>query len=306
MSKVYMQDGRLVVPDCVTVPFIEGDGVGAEITPVSQMIVNEAVKKAYQENLVFPILIGNKEEISKRLEIEEIPEEIEIINAEKGREVEVAIDLVHQKCANAIMKGSIETAAFMRSLVRKENGILKAGNLLNHITILEIAGYHKLIGITDAALLMYPSVAERKKAIENCAVYMQSIGRKNLKVSALAAIEKMNPKMPETLEADALKQICIKEGIADCYVEGPISYDLAISKEAAKEKNYRSPVAGDTDLLVVNNITSGNLLVKSLTCSAKAAGAGIVLGAKIPIILTSRSSSVNAKYRSILLAAAMN
>ena len=266
-----------------------------------------SILEAYKEGLVQPVLIGNSQEIMDKLKALEygLIDKIEIVESSDENMTKVALDYVRSGAADIIMKGAIETAPFMSAIVKKENGALKDGNLLNHITILEIPGYHKLVGITDAALLMYPSIEEKKIAIDNSISYLKKIGFQEVKVSILAAIEKINPKMPETVEADLLKKRYREKKIPGCYVEGPISYDLAMDKRAALEKHYCSPVAGDSDLLVVNNIISGNLLVKSLTHSAKAVGAGIVLGANIPVVLTSRASSAEAKYRSILLAAAM-
>ena len=171
--------------------------------------------------------------------------------------------------------------------------------------MLEIPNYHKLVVLTDGALMMYPSLEQKRRIIENAVGYLRDAGFEKPKVAVLAAVEKLNPKMPETVDADQLKKMNLADDLKDCIIEGPISYDLAMKPGAAEEKSYESLVAGDTDVLLVPNITVGNVLLKSLTCSAKAKGAGLVLGAKVPVILTSRSTGTDGKLRSVALACAL-
>jgi phosphate butyryltransferase len=139
--------------------------------------------------------------------------------------------------------------------------------------------------------------------IENAVITLTKMGVKQPKVAVMSSAEEINPKVPESLDANELKMMNQRGAITDCIVDGPISYDLAISKEAAELKNYSSPVAGDVDVMVVPNITAGNLLAKALVYSGGARTAGFVVGAKVPIILTSRSATTEDKYMAIILAA---
>ena len=163
--------------------------------------------------------------------------------------------------------------------------------------------YHKLFAVTDVGLMMYPSLEQKKIIIENAVGIFNALGETLPKVGVLAAVEKVNPKMPETVDAAKLKEMNMDGTLSGCIVEGPISYDLCMDCEAAAIKEYTSPVAGDPDILLVPNIVSGNLVAKCLTCSGAAKTCGIVSGAKVPIILTSRSAPAEDKYRSIVLSA---
>lgn len=266
----------------------------------------EAVVAARKAQIANSILIGSEEGIKQKLQAMNCEEEFPIIDvADPEGAVMQAVELVQQGKADAIFKGMVETATLMRAIVRKENGLLPAGNVMSHITMLEIPNYHKLVVLTDGALMTYPSLEQKRRIIENAVGYLRDAGFEKPKVAVLAAVEKLNPKMPETVDADELKKMYLAGDLKDCIIEGPISYDLAMKPGAAEEKSYESPVAGDTDVLVVPNITVGNVLLKSLTCSAKAKGAGLVLGAKVPVILTSRSTGTDGKLRSVALACAL-
>ncbi|WP_213973968.1 phosphate acyltransferase [Tepidanaerobacter acetatoxydans] len=265
----------------------------------------EAVLKAYKEGIIDPILIGDGQDISYRLEKLGCSNSFNIITVKTPLDaIDVAIKLVKENKADIILKGLIETADIMKAIVKKENALCERG-VMSHLSLVEIPNYYKLIGITDCALLMYPTLEQKKLAICNAVEFLTSTGFKDIKVAVLAAVEKVNPKMPETVDANQLKVMCQEGEIPGCQVEGPISYDLAMKPGAAAIKGFDSAVAGNPDLLVVPNIVAGNILVKCLTCSAKARSAGLILGAKVPIIITSRSSSVQNKYLSIVIASAI-
>ncbi|MCL2124550.1 MAG: phosphate acyltransferase [Oscillospiraceae bacterium] len=165
--------------------------------------------------------------------------------------------------------------------------------------------YHKMLAISDIGLNTYPDANAKKAIIENAVKMLKTLGIENPKVAVLSAVEKVNPKMPETIDADALKQMNRRGEITGCIIEGPISFDLATDPSAAAIKGYSSPVAGDADLLIVPDFVSGNILVKSLTQFAGTQTAGAVLGAKVPIVFTSRSADASDKYNSIALAACL-
>lgn len=264
----------------------------------------EAVFKAKKNNIVEPILIGNKKKIIEILSrLHESVLEESIINVESDSEAaEKAVGLINENKADFIMKGKIQTADLLRAVVNKENG-LRTGKVMSHIVIHEIPTYHKLLAVTDGGMMMYPSLDEKKQIIENAVSTFLALGYENPKVAVLAAVETVNPKMQESVDADMLKKLNIKGEIKNCIVEGPISYDLTMSKESASIKGFVSPVTGEADIIVVPNITVGNILGKSLVYSAGAKMAGFIVGAKVPIVLTSRGSTSEEKYLSLALSA---
>ena len=264
----------------------------------------EAVFKAKKDNIVEPILIGNKKKIIEILSgLHESVLEESIINVESDSEAaEKAVELINENKADFIMKGKIQTADLLRAVVNKENG-LRTGKVMSHIVIHEIPTYHKLLAVTDGGMMMYPNLDEKKQILENAVSTFLALGYENPKVAVLAAVETVNPKMQESVDADMLKKLNIKGEIKNCIVEGPISYDLTMSKESASIKGFVSPVTGEADIIVVPNITVGNILGKSLVYSAGAKMAGFIVGAKVPIVLTSRGSTSEEKYLSLALSA---
>ena len=264
----------------------------------------EAVFKAKKDNIVEPILIGNKKKIIEILSgLHESVLEESIINVESDSEAaEKAVELINENKADFIMKGKIQTADLLRAVVNKENG-LRTGKVMSHIVIHEIPTYHNLLAVTDGGMMMYPNLDEKKQIIENAVSTFLALGYENPKVAVLAAVETVNPKMQESVDADMLKKMNIKGEIKNCIVEGPISYDLTMSKESASIKGFVSPVTGQADIIVVPNITVGNILGKSLVYSAGAKMAGFIVGAKVPIVLTSRGSTSEEKYLSLALSA---
>lgn len=265
----------------------------------------EAVIRAYKEQVCVPILIGKQKEIVKILKsFPPILNESTIINIERDEDAaKKAVELIRNGEADFIMKGKIQTADLLRVVVKKEMG-LRGDRMISHIAIFEIPLYHKLLAITDGGMVMYPSLDDKRQIIENAVEVFHTLGYSTPKVAILSAIETINPKMLDTTEADDLKQMNERGEIKNCIVEGPISYDLAMSEDSAAIKGYKSTITGDVDILVVPSITVGNILAKALCYSAGAKMAGIVVGAKTPIVLTSRGSSAEEKYLSLVLAAA--
>ena len=265
----------------------------------------QAVFKAKKDNIVEPLLIGDKTKIKEILHnLNESLDDAQIIEAENDTVAAMkAVELVNDKKADFIMKGKIQTADLLRAVVNKEKG-LRTGKIMSHFVFNEIPNYHKLIVTTDGGMMMYPDVNEKKQIIENAVNTLIAMGYEKPKVAVLAAVEKVNPKMPESVDAGLLKEMNQKGEIKDCIVEGPISYDLTMSRESAEIKGYSSPVVGDADILIVPNIAAGNILGKALVYSAGAKMAGFIVGAKVPIVLTSRGSSAEEKYLSLVLSAA--
>ncbi|GLC29481.1 bifunctional enoyl-CoA hydratase/phosphate acetyltransferase [Clostridium omnivorum] len=264
----------------------------------------EAVFRAKKDNIVEPILIGDKQKIKEVIERlqEDLSEEAIIEVNDDAAAAAKAVELINSEKADFIMKGKIQTADILKAVVNKEKG-LRTGNVMSHVVIHELPTYHKLLAVTDGGMMMYPNLEEKKQIIENAVNTFIAMGYDEPKVAVLAAVETVNPKMPEAVDADLLKKMNENGEIKNCIVEGPISYDLTMSKESADIKGFKSPVTGDADILIVPNITAGNILGKSLVYSAGAKMAGFIVGAKVPIVLTSRGSTAEEKYLSLVLSA---
>ena len=265
----------------------------------------EAVMTAKKDGIIDAMLIGNEEKIRQIL-LQEGADPADYIIVPSGSEEEslkIAIESIHTGKASVIMKGKMETAPFMTAIIHKENNMMSGGRISLVGLFEQPTSYHKLIAVTDMGMNTYPNLEGKKDEINNAVRLLHALGIECPKVACLCAVEKVNPKMPETVDADELKKMNAAGEIPGCIVEGPISFDLAISKESADLKGYESPVAGDADLLLVPDITCGNVLVKCMTEYAGAMTAGTMLGAKCPLIVTSRSAAASDKYYSIALAA---
>lgn len=265
----------------------------------------EAVFHAVENNIIEPVLIGDKKkikEIAAKLG-KAVSDDSIIETADDNEAAAKAVELARNGQVDFIMKGKLQTADLLRAVVDKEKG-LRTGKVMSHVSIQEVPTYHKLIITTDGGMMMYPDLEQKKKIIENAVGVLHSLGYENPKVGVLAAVETVNPKMPESVDGGKLKEMNQNGEITGCIVEGPISYDLAMNKESAEIKGYSSPVAGDPDILIVPNITAGNILGKCLVYSAGAKMAGFIVGAKVPIVLTSRGSSSEEKYLSLVISAA--
>lgn len=267
----------------------------------------EAIKEAMEEGIMKPVLVGDKPVIEAILkEIGLFVDQTDIYDVPDPDEAaKKAVELIHEDKGDFIMKGKLETAQVLRPVVNKESG-LGTGRVMSHFVFFELPYYHKLLVITDGGVMTYPNLDQKKQIIENTVDTLKCLGYENPKVAVVAAVEKINPKMPATVDAGALKEMNQKGEIKDCIIEGPISLDLALEKEASVIKGYDSPVAGDADAIIVPDIQAGNLLGKAVTIIARGNMAGFVVGAKVPVVFTSRSSSAREKFLSIVLAAAVS
>jgi phosphate butyryltransferase len=266
--------------------------------------VVEAALHAQHEGIAEPLLVGDRAKINEILRsLDQNPADHNVVNASAGGQAQKAVDLVKDGTANVLMKGMIETGDMMHSVVRKENN-LRTGRVMSHVVFFDrIPKYHKLLVQTDGGMVMYPTLEDKKAIIENAVSTLLSIGYVCPKVAVLAAIEKVNPKMIESVEADALRQMNLSGEIENCVVEGPISYDVAMNKDIARHKGYSSDNCGDFDVLIVPNMNAGNILSKCWTVTCNALMGGVIIGAKVPVILNSRGSSAEEKFYSIALAA---
>lgn len=260
-----------------------------------------AVKDACKMNIIKAILIGDEKkirEISKKINFD--LSEVEIINeVDLKLCAEKAVKSVSSKKADYVMKGLLDTSIILKEVLNKEYG-LRTDSLLSHVMIYEVPNYHKLLILTDGGMNIDPDVPQKKKIIENAIKAGKSLGIDTLKIACLAAKEKVNPKMKRTVDADELKNMN-QQGMfgKNIIVEGPIAFDLAISKQACRIKEYESEVGGDADILLVPNIETGNGIGKALTYMANAKSAGIIMGAKSPIVLVSRADTHESKLYSI-------
>jgi len=264
----------------------------------------EAVCNAVKKNLVSARLYGKASQIIAALEaLGEDPDQYVIVNTNSPEESAFIAGIATKEGeADFILKGLIPTGILLKNLFRKETGF-RTGGLISHMNIVEVGNYHKLLALCDAAINLRPTLEQKQHILCNAVEALRKMGIDMPKVAVIASSETVNEKMPETVDAAALKAMNVSGEIANCIVEGPISYDLAISKEAADIKGYESPVAGDADLLVCPDIVSANVLIKCLRHSANALTAGIVVGGRVPVVLNSRAASAADKYRTMVLAA---
>ena len=267
----------------------------------------DAVSKAAALGIIDPILIGNRLEIMRiagensiSLDGHEIIDEPDVLRA-----VETAVRLVHDGSADVLMKGLCSTAQLLKGVLNREWG-LRRGELLSHFALFEIPAYHKLLGITDVAINIAPTLEEKSAIIGNAVEFMSRLGYKLPKIAAVAAVETVNDQMPATVEAARLAGMNADGRIAGCLIGGPLAFDTAISRESALHKRIGGEVAGDADLLLMPDIEAGNVLYKALAYFASAKVASVILGASAPVVLTSRSDSEEAKLNSILLASAVD
>jgi phosphate butyryltransferase len=264
-----------------------------------------AVIRAWKANIIEPILVGNEEGIqdvcaSNNFDITGL----RIINEpEPEKAVATSVKMLSSKQADILMKGKIGTATVLKCVLNKEWG-LRTGNLLSHIALFEVDTYQKVIAVTDVAMNIAPTLHDKIAIVNNSVACLNRLGYKMPKVAVLGAVEMVNENMQATLDAALLSKMNQRDQIRNCIIDGPLAFDNAVSIESAQLKGIKSDVAGDTDILLMPDIEVGNVLYKSLVFFAKAKVASIILGAMVPIVLTSRSDSEQAKFDSILLAAA--
>jgi len=212
----------------------------------------------------------------------------------------VAVGLIREGAGTGLMKGIIETGVLLKAVLNKETGVRGSG-VLSHLAILEAPGYHKLIGITDGGMIPCPTLDQKAHIAINAAEYFRSIGYVRPKIAAICASESVSEKIQETVDAAELQKMSRKGYLGDCLLEGPLSFDIAVSSDSAAVKNFSSEISGNVDILLMPNISVGNVLAKGLIYWAGAKMAGCILGAGIPIVLSSRGASAEEKMLSIVM-----
>lgn len=266
--------------------------------------VLEAVKIAKERGIADSILVGDKEKIEAvAAEMNMDLAGFEIIDKPDVAEAALtAVKLVHDKKADILLKGLLDTKLFLKSVLNKECGLRK-GKMMSHVCVFEIEGIDRLLFFTDVAFNTYPSLDDKVTIINNAVEIAKACGIETPKVAPICAVEVVNPKMPPTVDAAALTEMNEKGEIKDCVIYGPLSMDLAIDPEAAKHKGVSNPVAGHADILLFPNIDAGNITYKIVVRTAKAKNGNLLIGTSAPVILTSRSDDFETKINSIALAA---
>ena len=258
----------------------------------------------WKHTLITPILVGDAAKI--RAAAQELGEDIsglELIDEpDHALAAAKAVALVHEGRARAVMKGKLHTDVLLGAIVKREGG-LRTGRRLSHVFVMDVPGLNHLLMISDAAINIAPDLETKVDIVQNAVDLAHALGIDQPKVGVLSAVETVNPKIPSTLEAAALAKMADRGQIRGALVDGPLAMDNAIDMEAARTKGIHSAVAGSAEILIVPNLESGNMLAKELTFLAHAEAGGIVLGAKVPVILTSRADDDKARLASCAVAA---
>ena len=265
-----------------------------------------AVRDALEIGIIEPVLIGDSEKIrsiagSIGLELKgvEIIDEKDPVKASAR-----AVSFAKDGEADFLMKGLVSTADFLRCILDKDNGV-GMGTTMSHAALFEIPAYHKLICATDCGMILLPSMKEKIDIINNAVSIYKKLKAEPPKVAILAAVELVNERMDATVHAALLSTMNRRGQIKDCIIDGPLAFDNLISKESCEHKKIKTDVGGDTDIIICPNLETGNSLYKALTYLGGATTASVMLGAKVPVVLTSRSDSDRSKLMAIALAAAM-
>ncbi|MDH8679851.1 phosphate butyryltransferase [Fusibacter bizertensis] len=268
--------------------------------------VLKAIKSAYDKGIVNGYLVGNVELITKiAKEIDLDLSGFELINIIDLAEASLkAVELVSTGKADLVMKGLVDTSIILKAVLNKEVG-LRTGNALSHVAIFDVPTYHKILLVTDAAMNIAPDVNTKKQIIENTLFVTKALNIETPNVGIIAAKEKVTESMIATVDAGELVKMNQQGLITGCKVGGPFALDNAVSKEAAEIKGIKDPMAGDVDVLLCPTIEAGNVLYKALNFLANAKSAGIIVGAKAPVVLTSRADSDDSKLNSIALGVLM-
>ncbi|MCI5943388.1 MAG: hypothetical protein MRZ41_01655 [Eubacterium sp.] len=261
---------------------------------------------AEEDGFVTPILVGNRKKITdmldrlgladRKYDLQPVSDDVNV--------VQYSIEMILAGKADVLMRGNTQTRDFLMPVLNKGNHLLSHG-LMTHVVMLKIPDCEKITAISDVTILVEPSIEQRKEVIKNMVRALRLIGVENPNIALLSLVEKPSFHMRDTVEAQTLVMQQEEEPFAPCNLVGPIPYDLIISKEAARLKNYDCPYCGKFDGIVAPNLLSGNLMIKILENNARANSFGIIMGAKIPIAITSRSDSKEQAYLSLAAAALM-
>ena len=267
-----------------------------------------AVKQAVDENLIRAILIGDESRIISICRENQIdPSSYRIINQPDNLlAASLAIEMINNSEGDVLMKGLISTDQLMKAILNKTNGLIEAGQLLSHVTVIENNNYHKLIIAGDVAVIPLPDLNQKRIIINYLVVTAKILGISNPKVAVIAPTEKVLPSIPSTIDADLLCKMNRDGLIQGCIVEGPLSLDIALDAETARIKGVNSSIAGDADCFLFPNLDAGNVFYKTNTKLAHSETAAVLVGAKVPVVLSSRGDSIQTKLYSIALGTLMS
>ena len=271
--------------------------------PCEEFALSGAIEAAHL-GIIAPILVGPRnriEAVAKSAGIDLSGFEI-VETPHSNASAAKAVELLREAKAELLMKGSLHTDELMAAVVSREGG-LRTGRRISHVFVMDVPTYHKVLMITDGAINIAPTLEDKVDICQNVIDLAISLNIKHPKVAILAAVETVTSKMPATIDAAALCKMAERGQITGGILDGPLGFDNAISKEAAERKGIHSDVAGDPDILLAPDLEAGNILAKQLSFLTNADSAGIVLGARVPIILTSRADSVRSRIASCAVAA---
>jgi len=270
--------------------------------PCEETSLSGAVEAA-RIGLILPILVGPRSKILSTADSAGIDlRKIQIVDVPHSHAAAAkAVELLRDAKAELLMKGSLHTDELMAAVISRDGG-LRTGRRISHAFVMDVPTYHKVLIVTDAAINIAPSLEDKVDICQNAIDLAVSLGRERPKIAILAAVETVTSKMPATIDAAALCKMSERGQIKGGILEGPLAFDNAISSVAAKTKGILSSVAGDPDILLAPDLEAGNILAKQLTFLANADSAGLVLGARVPIILTSRADSVRSRIASCAVA----
>lgn len=284
----------------------------AKTIPTSTLVVAvaqdkyvlEAVERARKDDIIKPILVGDQTLIESLLNELDYDLSNYVIHNQPDEVLacEHSVKLVHDHVDYFLMKGIVSTSVILRAALDKEFG-LRTKNRISHVSVLETKNYPKLLFMSDGGMNISPTLDEKRQILENAVYIAHSLGLETPNVGVIGAVEKVNPKMTATLDAEALVKMQQDGIITGCNVAGPFAIDNAINKEAALHKGITNPIAGDVDILLMPRIEAGNVFYKTLMFLAETKSASIIAGATKPIVLTSRADTPESKYYSIALGA---
>ena len=285
----------------------EGKRMRVAVAGADSESILKGVFEAEADGFVEPILIGNYrkiQDITEKLGFKDRRYDLQPLD-DSTNVVQFAIEMIKSGNADCLMRGNTSTRDFLMPVLNKANHLIRDDRLVTHVVFLKIPGYDKLLAVSDVTLLINPSADGRREVLKNMVRALRVFDVEHPNIALLAMVEKPSFHMRDTVEDQTMVNEHLKRPIADCNIAGPIAYDLIMSKEAARLKNFDCPYCGEFDGIVVPNLMSGNLLIKVLQLNAGATSCGILVGAKIPVAITSRSDSPDKAYLSLAACTAM-
>ena len=266
----------------------------------------QAVFEAEAAGFAIPVLVGSEEKIMALLEKYNLKDRrYQLCAVDEGENVvQHAIDVINLGMGDILMRGNTSTRDFLMPILHKGNKLIK-NEVLSEVALIKVPYYDKVLALSDVSMIIHPSIEQRKSVVKNIVEVLNHLGVEHPNIAVLSLVEKPSFHMRDTVEAQTIANSHKAEPIADCEVVGPIPWDLIVSKEAARLKNYQNPLSGEFDAVLMPDVMAGNTVMKVLLMSANVNSAGVIAGATIPIAVTSRSSSVEHGYLSLAVCAAM-